>query len=72
MARITARKTLTNEGIIIPDDVNITESSEAMEAITEMVTESICPACCDEGCVVEPDGECEHGCPSLLIVLGII
>lgn len=33
---------------------------------------SIVPALCSEGCEVEPDGSCEHGCPSLLIVLGVI
>ena len=25
-----------------------------------------------EGCEIEPDGRCEHGCPSVLIALGII
>lgn len=31
-----------------------------------------CRACCSEGCVVEPDGTCSHGCPSILLVLGMI
>ena len=30
------------------------------------------PACCSELCEVEPDGECEHGFPSVLIALGLI
>jgi hypothetical protein len=30
------------------------------------------PACCTEGCEVEPDGRCEHGCPSILLAAGII
>ena len=34
--------------------------------------ESVVPALCDEGCQVEPDGRCPHGCPSPLIVLGMI
>ena len=25
-----------------------------------------------DGCVVEPDGVCEHGCPSWLLELGLI
>lgn len=25
-----------------------------------------------DGCWVEPDGHCEHGCPSWLIVMGLI
>ena len=34
--------------------------------------DSVVPACCDEGCEVEPDGRCEHGCPSVLIALGVM
>ena len=25
-----------------------------------------------DGCLVEPDGHCPHGCPSWLLVLGLI
>ena len=32
----------------------------------------IVPACCTEGCEVEPDGTCEHGCPSVLLAMGVI
>ena len=34
--------------------------------------DSIVPACCSEGCEVEPDGHCEHGCPSVLLAYGLI
>jgi hypothetical protein len=34
--------------------------------------DSTLPACCDEECIVEPDGRCEHGCPSLLVAMGLI
>lgn len=30
------------------------------------------PALCDCGELVEPDGECPHGHPSILIALGLI
>jgi len=30
------------------------------------------PACCSEGCMVEPDGECPHGNPSILRHHGLI
>lgn len=30
------------------------------------------PALCREGCEVEPDGECPHGCPSVLLAMGVI
>lgn len=34
--------------------------------------DSVVPACCDEGCEVEPDGRCEHGCPAVTVALGVI
>ena len=42
------------------------------EALSRWSVDSIVPACCDEGCEVEPDGRCEHGCPSALIAAGLI
>jgi hypothetical protein len=35
-------------------------------------SDSVVPACCRNGCEVEPDGRCEHGCPSPLLALGYI
>jgi hypothetical protein len=32
--------------------------------------DGVCPTPC--GCDVEPDGECEHGCPSWLMIVGFI
>jgi hypothetical protein len=47
---------------------------EAMEnagmELSDCMDES--PACCSEGCMVEPDGRCEHGCPAVLIACGLI
>lgn len=34
--------------------------------------DSVVPACCIHSCEVEPDGKCEHGCPSPLLLLGFI
>jgi len=34
--------------------------------------DSIVPACCSQGCQVEPDGYCEHGHPSVLLFNGLI
>jgi len=39
---------------------------------SEELMDSIVPACCSEGCEVEPDGTCEHGFPSVLLKLGVI
>jgi hypothetical protein len=38
----------------------------------DLILDSIVPACCSEGCEVEPDGTCPHGHPSVLVALGII
>jgi hypothetical protein len=49
--------------------------SEALENSGLELEECIsypCPACCSEGCEVEPDGTCEHGNPSILLSLGMI
>jgi hypothetical protein len=45
---------------------------DVTEFVTEACDDSVVPACCTEGCEVEPDGTCEHGCPSPLMALGII
>ena len=50
--------------------------NEGYESVEELVEafgfDSVMPALCDEGCQVEPDGTCEHGCPSLMIAAGLI
>lgn len=49
------------------------EGCENVEELLETYgTDSVVPACCSEGCHVEPDGRCEHGCPSILLALGVI
>lgn len=30
------------------------------------------PALCEEGCEVEADGRCEHGCRSVILAAGLI
>lgn len=42
------------------------------EDILSLADDSIVPACCSEGCQVEPDGVCQHGCNSILIEMGVI
>ena len=61
MERITSKQVAEEQGF---DSVS--------EMLEEIGTEAIVPACCSEGCEVEPDGHCEHGHPSVLISLGII
>jgi hypothetical protein len=54
--RISVRETLEMHGV----------------TLDEVAFESVVPACFSEGCEVEPDGECEHGQPSVLLKLGVI
>jgi hypothetical protein len=42
------------------------------DALNHWCIDSVVPACCDEGCEVEPDGRCEHNCPSALLAVGLI
>ena len=37
-----------------------------------ILLDSVQPAVCEHGCDVEPDGHCEHDCPSISLALGII
>lgn len=54
--RIKAREALMIHGLSLDDACGETEV----------------PACCSDGCLTEPDGHCEHGFPSVLIVAGLI
>jgi hypothetical protein len=62
--KITVKQFREEQGLIDPDAFTT--------YLTHLVMDSVCPAMCDEGCEVEPDGRCEHGNPSLLIKLGMI
>lgn len=44
----------------------------SMDQLEEWVFDSVCEAACADGCMVEPDGYCEHGNPSWLMQLGLI
>jgi hypothetical protein len=58
--RISARQLASEIGV------------DLMELLEESTFEGIAPACCTEGCEVEPDGHCEHGCPSVMLAVGLI
>ena len=58
--RVTVKALALEQGLSVED------------FLEECCNDSVVPACCTEGCEVEPDGRCEHGCPSPLIALGMI
>jgi len=45
-------------------------SEPTLEQLEEWTWDGVCEA--TDGCLVEPDGICPHGCESWLIVLGYI
>jgi hypothetical protein len=47
-----------------------TDFQEIEATLMEWDNDGICEA--TDGCIVEPDGTCEHGCPSWLVRLGFI
>jgi hypothetical protein len=54
------------------NEMGVETQDEKLELLDEYFAESICPALCDEGCEVEPDGHCPHGCPSMLLIAGLV
>lgn len=45
---------------------------ESIDDASDVLMDSVMPALCTEGCDVEPDGRCSHGCPSPLLAMGAI
>ncbi len=44
--------------------------SPSLEQLEQWLMDGICEA--TDGCIVEPDGTCPHGCSSWLLELGLI
>jgi hypothetical protein len=54
--KLTVEEVLADEGLTLMD----------------VAFSSVVPACCSEGCQVEPDGHCPHGNESVLLAEGLI
>jgi hypothetical protein len=52
------------------DIENLVEDAPTPETLQEWLNQGGCEA--TDGCWVEPDGICEHGCQSWLLVMGLI
>lgn len=54
--------------------VKLLPAPQSDEPTTEQLEEWMYDGVCEatDGCRVEPDGHCEHGCPSWLLKLGLI
>lgn len=62
---------------IVPTRLTVRELEEKegmslQEMAEQAMMWGIVPAVCRHHCDVEPDGQCEHGNPSVLIVAGLI
>jgi hypothetical protein len=56
-----------------PKRISVTEALDDWGCtLDEVAFSSTVPACCDDLCEVEPDGYCEHGHPSVLLMSGLI
>lgn len=60
------------ELLLTPEGKIKRDSPQLLEVMQEAIVDGTCPALCDEGCEVEPDGTCSHGAPSLLLAMGVI
>lgn len=78
MARIGIKTWCEQEGIPVKLNkygkisLNDEDNKPLMDCLEAFVIDSVCPALCDEGCEVEPDGRCEHDCPSILLACGLV
>ena len=52
--------------------MGITNAEEWAEFLEECMSGAVVLTLCEEGCEAEPDGMCEHGCPSVLMVAGLV
>ena len=65
---------MSRHGHRISMDEFLEQDGRTLEDIFQAVLfgEENAPALCNEGCEVEPDGVCPHGCPSILRDAGLI
>lgn len=76
--KISLRKWAVDEGLIADrfldkaNKLGEAEKEVIFDRLTEISMDGIAPALCEDGCEVEPDGRCPHGCPSVLIATGVI
>lgn len=70
MARITLKQWAKEEGLI--NEHGKIDKEAYVDRLGEFVYDSLCPVLCDECSEIEPDGHCEHGCPSVLLAAGMI
>ena len=69
---MTMTRTTTCEscGALPGEPHKVVGDRPTMEDLEEWTYDSVCEA--TDGCIVEPDGRCEHGHRSWLLVLGMI
>ncbi len=52
------------------DTYDVGSFDDAMAALRDEASDGVVSTPCPDGCQVEPDGECPHGHPSWLVILG--
>lgn len=56
----------------LQSDYGIKTNDQWLSQLGTWMHAGVVPALCEDGCEVEPDGCCEHGHPSVLLVAGVI
>lgn len=54
------------------DKEGLQDTEVFQETLERLSIDSVCPVMCRECGDVEPDGRCQHGCPSLLLAVGLL
>ena len=57
---------LTVAQVVVSEGMSLAENAE------QALTYGIAPAACRHHCNTEPDGECVHGNPSVLVLAGLL
>jgi hypothetical protein len=72
MATIAQLKAKNPHRLSLAETAQAGDYTSVYDMLERASTDSVVPACCDEYCETEPDGHCEHGCPSVLLAAGLI
>lgn len=59
-------------GLSLNDFAKINGYDDIIDIAEDYFNEDVVPALCIHGCLVEPDGTCQHGHESVLLAIGVI
>lgn len=57
---------------INPEQLAVNNNTTVRDMVGKYYLSPTVPACCKHECIVEPDGICQHGQPSVLVAMQIL